>query len=63
MPLNLLYNIGHMYSDYINYLYYDWSTVENNDWAFFVFYHLGDFLMRFFYNPGISENRDDLQLN
>ena len=61
--MNLLYNMGHMYSDYINYLYYDWSTVENGDWAFFVFYHLGDFVTRFFYNPGLSENRDNLQLN
>ncbi len=39
-----------MYQDIINYLYYDYSTVENNDWAFFVFFHVGDFFMRFIYN-------------
>jgi hypothetical protein len=49
--VNLSYNIGQMYGDVINYLYYDWTTVQNNNWAYFVFYLIGDFLMRFFFNP------------
>lgn len=49
--INLLYNFGAMYNDIIKYIYYDPFTVENNDWPFFVFFHLGDFVMRFFFNP------------
>jgi hypothetical protein len=58
---NILFNIGHMYSDYVNYLYYDWSTVENGDWPFFVFYHIGDFFMRFLYNPTLSDDSENVQ--
>ena len=48
--VNIMYNVGHMYSDIVNYLYFDWTTVENNEWAYFVFYHVGDFTMRLFFN-------------
>eukprot|EP00352_Strombidinopsis_acuminata_P007542 CAMPEP_0176372270 /NCGR_PEP_ID=MMETSP0126-20121128/25282_1 /TAXON_ID=141414 ORGANISM="Strombidinopsis acuminatum, Strain SPMC142" /NCGR_SAMPLE_ID=MMETSP0126 /ASSEMBLY_ACC=CAM_ASM_000229 /LENGTH=183 /DNA_ID=CAMNT_0017732063 /DNA_START=755 /DNA_END=1306 /DNA_ORIENTATION=- len=46
---NILYNIGFMFNDYVYYTYYTPSTVPNGDWAFFVSYLFGDFVMRFFY--------------
>lgn len=48
--INLLYNVGAMYNDIIKYLFYDQFTVENGDWAFFVWFHIGDFVMRLFFN-------------
>ena len=52
--INVLYNFGAMYNDIIKYIYYDPFTVENNDWPFFVWFHMGDLVMRFFYNPSDS---------
>jgi len=49
IPVNLLYNAGHMWVDAINYIFYTPSTVPQGDWGFFVVYLIGDFAMRFFY--------------
>lgn len=46
---NILYNIGYMFNDWVSYRFYTPATVPNGDWAFFVAYLFGDFVMRFFY--------------
>lgn len=56
IPLNLLYNLGFMWVDAINYCFYTPETVPDNDWGFFTLYLIGDFIMRFFYrdeNPAL----------
>lgn len=45
---NLAYNLGYMWTDVINYIYYTPDTVPDNDFGFFTVYLAGDFLMRFF---------------
>ena len=50
IPLNVVYNLGNMWVNFINYKFYTPETVPSGDWAFFVVYTLGDFLMRFVYN-------------
>ena len=45
---NLAYNLGYMWTDAINYVYYTPETVPDNDFGFFTMYLAGDFLMRFF---------------
>ena len=45
---NLAYNLGYMWTDAINYVYYTPATVPDNDFGFFTMYLAGDFLMRFF---------------
>lgn len=45
--LNLLYNLGFMWVDAINFLFYTPVTVPNENWGFFFFYLLGDFAFRF----------------
>ena len=49
VPINVMYNVGYMWTDLINYCFYTPSTVPQNDWAFFTYYLIGDFLMRFWY--------------
>ena len=48
--VNLAYNLGFMFTDVINYYFYDPSTVPYGDWAFFLSYIMGDFVMRIFYH-------------
>lgn len=50
VPINLLYNFGFMWIDYTNYYFYNFESVPQNDWAFFFFYLVGDFGMRFLFN-------------
>jgi hypothetical protein len=50
IPLNVVYNLGNMWVDVINYTFYTPETVPSGDWAFFLVYTIGDFLMRFVYN-------------
>ena len=50
VPTNLAYNAGFMWVDAINYVYFTPATVPQNDWAFFVSYLLGDFIIRIFYH-------------
>lgn len=50
IPINLLYNAGFMWVDYINWFYYTPATVPDEDWSFFVSYLLGDFIIRIFYH-------------
>lgn len=47
IPLNLLYNLGFMWVDVVNFLFYTPITVPNENWGFFFFYLLGDFTFRF----------------
>ena len=47
IPLNILYNLGFMWVDVINFLFYTPITVPNENWGFFFFYLLGDFTFRF----------------
>lgn len=49
IPVNLLYNAGYQWIDVRNYLFYTPETVPQGDWAFFVTYIFGDFIMRFFF--------------
>ena len=49
IPVNLLYNLGFMRVDAINYCFYTPNTVPDGDWGFFTVYLIGDFIMRFFY--------------
>lgn len=58
IPINLLYNAGHMWVDAINYLHYTPETVPQNDWAFFVAYLIGDFTIRFFYHDSTPQRSD-----
>lgn len=39
-----------MWVAFINLTFYSPATVPAGDWAFFVMYNVGDFLMRFIYN-------------
>lgn len=48
--MNLLYNFGFMWVDLINYYFYNYKTVPQEDWAFFFTYTFGDFFMRFLFN-------------
>jgi hypothetical protein len=57
IPVNLLYNIGYMWVDVINYYFYNYTTVPQEDWAFFFTYTFGDFFMRFLFNS--SDAIDD----
>ena len=50
IPLNVVFNLGNMWVNYINLRFYTPETVPSGDWAFFTVYTLGDFLMRFIYN-------------
>ena len=50
IPENLVYNIGYMWMDLVNYYFYTPATVPYKDWAFFIFYLSGDFIFRFFYS-------------
>lgn len=61
LGLNLLYNAGSIYSNIMNYYFYTPDTVENGDWPTFVFFTLGDILMRFFYNVG-NLNKSRVQI-
>jgi len=45
---NLAYNMGFMYTDVINYIYFTPETVPDGDFGFFTLYLAGDFLMRIF---------------
>ena len=58
LVVNLLYNAGFMWVDAVNYLFYTPETVPDNDWAFFVSYLAGDFLIRFFYHDPTPQNPD-----
>jgi hypothetical protein len=49
IPVNLLYNVGNMWVDGVNYCFYTPKTVPQGDWGFFTVYLIGDFIMRFFY--------------
>ena len=49
IPVNLLYNLGFMWTNAINYCFYTPETVPDGDWGFFTVYLIGDFIMRFFY--------------
>lgn len=50
IPLNVVYNLGNMWVNVINLTFYTPATVPYGDWAFFLVYNIGDFLMRFIYN-------------
>ena len=50
IPLNVVYNLGNMWVNFINLTFYTPDTVPSGDWAFFLVYNIGDFLMRFIYN-------------
>ena len=56
--INLLYNAGFMWVDAINYIFYTEETVPDNDWAFFVSYLGGDFLIRIFYHDNTPQQPD-----
>lgn len=47
IPINILYNLGFMWVDAINFLFYTPITVPNENWGFFFFYLIGDFTFRF----------------
>lgn len=51
IPLNVVYNLGNMWVNVINLTFYTPATVPYGNWAFFLVYNIGDFLMRFIYNP------------
>lgn len=53
---NLLYNLGFMWVDFVNYTFYNPTTVPQGDWAFFFFYQVGDFFMRFLFNSTDAED-------
>ena len=44
-----------MWVDYVNYYFYNPETVPQGDWAFFFFYQVGDFMMRFIFNSSDAE--------
>jgi len=56
---NLAYNLGYMWTDVINYIYYTPDTVPDNDFGFFTVYLAGDFLMRIFVADRTPHNEDD----
>ena len=56
---NLAYNLGFMWTDIINYIYYTPDTVPDNDFGFFTVYLAGDFIMRFFVHDSTPHNEDD----
>ena len=56
---NLLYNLGFMWTDIINYIYFTPDTVPDGDYGFFTCYLIGDFLMRFFVADRTPHNEDD----
>ena len=56
---NLAYNLGYMWTDVINYIYFTPATVPDNDFGFFTMYLAGDFLMRFFVADTNPHNEDD----
>ena len=58
MPVNLLYNAGFMWVDYLNYMHYTPETVPENDWAFFVSYLAGDFFIRIWYHDPTPQQAD-----
>ena len=50
IPTNILYNLGNMWVNTVNLIYYTPSGVPQGDWAYFVSFTIGDFLMRFIFN-------------
>ena len=58
LPVNLAYNAGFMWVDAVNYIYYQPSTLEDGDWAYFVSYLAGDFSLRFFYHDPTPQRVD-----
>lgn len=58
VPVNLLYNAGFMWIDYLNYYHYTPETVPENDWAFFVSYLAGDFFIRIWYHDDSPQQAD-----
>ena len=55
IPINLLYNFGFMWIDFVNYTFYTYENVPQEDWGFFFFYLFGDFTFRFLYNSSDAE--------
>lgn len=45
-----------MWVDFVNYTFYNPDTVPQGDWAFFFFYQVGDFFMRFLFNSTDAED-------
>ena len=56
---NLAYNLGYMWTDVINYIYFTPDTVPDGDFGFFTVYLAGDFLMRIFVADRVPSNEDD----
>ena len=56
---NLAYNLGFMWTDVINYIFFTPETVPDNDFGFFTIYLAGDFIMRFFVADRTPRNEDD----
>lgn len=63
IPVNVLYGFGWMWVDVINYTFYNYQTVPQNDWGFFFFYTLGDFISRFFFNPQDGSDATGVNVN
>ena len=59
IPLNVVYNLGNMWVNYINLKFYTPETVPSGDWAFFTMYTAGDFFMRFLYNESTKLPDDE----